>query len=74
VDAPWRRSGRLQLGSGDGRWGTAARARGGGEGPIRGGRGVSRGSPGAVHSGAARRGEASDGAGTGGRRWCWSGW
>jgi hypothetical protein len=39
VDAPWRRSGRLRPADGDGWWGTAARARGGGEGPIRGGRG-----------------------------------
>jgi hypothetical protein len=66
VDAPWRRSGRLRLAGGYGRWGTAARARGGGEGPVRGGRGAGGGSPSAVHSGAARRGEAGDG---GGDRW-----
>jgi hypothetical protein len=36
------------------------RARGGGEGPVRGGRGVGEGSPGAVHGGAARWGEVGD--------------
>jgi hypothetical protein len=66
VDAPWRWSGQLRLADGDGRWGTAARPRGCGEGPIRGGRGVGRGSPGAVHDGAARQEEADDG---GGDRW-----
>jgi hypothetical protein len=66
MDAPWRRSGRLRLADGDGQWGTVARARGGGEGPIRGGRGVGRGSPGVVHGGAARRGEVGDGSG---HRW-----
>jgi hypothetical protein len=66
VDAPWWRFGQLRLAGGDGRWGTVARARGGGEGPIRGGRGVGGGSPRAVHGGVARWGEASDG---GGYRW-----
>jgi hypothetical protein len=61
VDALWRRSGRLQPAGGDGRWGTAARARGGGEGPIGGGRGIDGGSLRTVHGGAARRGEAGDG-------------
>jgi hypothetical protein len=46
---------------GDGRWGTVAKTRGGGEGPIRGGRGIDRGSPEAVHGGVARWGEAGDG-------------
>jgi hypothetical protein len=71
VDAPWRRSGRLQPAGGDGRSGTAARARGGGEGLVRGGRGIGGGSSGAVHGGAAWRGEAGDG---GGDRWCRRGW
>jgi hypothetical protein len=46
VDASWRRSGRL--------WpvgGMAARALGGGEGPVRGGIGVGGGSPVAIHGG-----------------------
>jgi hypothetical protein len=34
VDAPWRRSGQLRPAGGDGQWGTADRARGGGEGPV----------------------------------------
>jgi hypothetical protein len=41
----------------------AARARGGGERPVRGERGIGGGSLGIVHGGAARRGEAGDGGG-----------
>jgi hypothetical protein len=66
INVPWWRSGRLQPAGGDGRWGTAARARGSGEGPFRDGSEICEGSPGAVHGGAARRGEAGDG---GGDRW-----
>jgi hypothetical protein len=33
ADAPWQRSGRLRPAGGDGKWGTAVRARGGGGGP-----------------------------------------
>jgi hypothetical protein len=46
VDAPWQWSGRLRPAGGDGWWGTVARARGGGEGPIRGGRGSAGAHPG----------------------------
>jgi hypothetical protein len=70
ADVPWWQSCRLLPAGGDGRWGTVARARGGGEGPVIGIRGVGRGSPGAVHGGVARRGEAGD---RGGDRWCQSG-
>jgi hypothetical protein len=67
VDVPWWRSGRLRPVGGDGRWGTAARARGGGEGPVRGGRGVGRGSRGAIHGGRTRaKGDAGRGTGQAG--------
>jgi hypothetical protein len=75
VDMPWQRSGRLWPAGGDGRWGTMARARGCGEGPIRGGRGG--GSTGA-HPGQSMvvwldREKPATGVGIGGHRGCRSG-
>jgi hypothetical protein len=73
VDTLSRWSGRLWLVGSDGRWGMTARARGGGKGPIRGGRGVGRGSPGAIHVLRLSGVKPAMGAGTSGRRWCRSG-
>jgi hypothetical protein len=62
VHAPWWWSERLWLAGGDGWWGTTARARGGGEGPVSSGRGVGGGSPRAVHSGGTKaKGDATGG-------------
>jgi hypothetical protein len=63
LSAKGQGAGELRPAGGDGQRGTAARARGGGVGPVRGGRGVGGGSLGVVRSGTAWCGEVGDGGG-----------